>query len=107
MNSAGLFRDAFTSTTMSPPGSRRRDLISPVPVTPVGLAVPLVAGFHLVRWVFVVPSLLPVLVGIEYVARRVPHARVLTAIVAFAPMVLWEFSKSPGGFPRSTVRSSA
>lgn len=70
-----------------------------IPVTPVGLAFPLVAGFHLVRWVFVLPGLLPVLVGIEYVARRVPHARVLTAIVAFAPMVAWEFSKSPGGFP--------
>ncbi len=68
-------------------------------VTPVGLAFPLVAGFHLVRWVFVLPGLLPVLVGIEYVARRVPHARVLTAIVAFAPMVLWELSTSPGGFP--------
>jgi hypothetical protein len=43
--------------------------------------------------------LLVVLVGLEYVARRAPHARVLTTIVAFAPMVLWELSKSPGGFP--------
>lgn len=69
-----------------------------IPVTPVGLAFPLVAGFHLVRWAFVLPGLLPVLVGIEYVARRAPNARVLTAIVAFAPMVLWELSKTPGGF---------
>jgi hypothetical protein len=71
----------------------------PIPVTPVELAFPLVAGFHLVRWAFVLPGLLAVLVGIEYVARRAPHARVLTAIVAFAPMVLWELSKTPGGFP--------
>jgi hypothetical protein len=68
------------------------------PVTPVEL-VPLVAGFLLVRWIFVLPGLLAVLVGLEYVARRASHARVLTAIVAFAPMVLWELSKSPGGFP--------
>jgi hypothetical protein len=69
-----------------------------ITVTPVEL-VPLVAGFLLVRWIFVLPGLLAVLVGLEYVARRAPHARVLTAIVAFAPMVLWELSKSPGGFP--------
>ncbi|HVA85484.1 MAG TPA: hypothetical protein VNF73_04085, partial [Candidatus Saccharimonadales bacterium] len=71
-----------------------------VPVTPVE-PVPLVvvvAGFLLVRWIFVLPGLVPVLVGLEYVARRAPHARVLTAIVAFAPMVWWELSQSPGGF---------
>ena len=67
-------------------------------VTPVEL-VPLVAGFLLVRWIFVLPGLLVVLVGLEYVARRAPHARLLTAFVAFGPMVLWELSKSPGGFP--------
>jgi hypothetical protein len=70
-----------------------------IPVTPVELAFPLVAGFHLVRWAFVLPGLLAVLVGLEYVARRAPHVRVLTAIVAFAPMVLWELTKSPGNFP--------
>ena len=66
------------------------------PVTPVELVM-LAAVFLLVRWIFVLPGLLPVLVGIEYVARRAPHARLLTAIVAFAPMVLWELlSQSPG-----------
>ena len=70
-----------------------------ITVTPVELVL-LVAGFLLVRWIFVLPGLLLVLVGLEFVARRAPHARVLTAIVAFAPMVLWELlSKSPGGFP--------
>jgi hypothetical protein len=69
-----------------------------ISVTPLEL-VPLAAGFYLVRWIFVLPGLLAVLVGLEYVARRAPHSRVLTAIVAFAPMVLWELSKSPGGFP--------
>ena len=72
------------------------------PETPVE-GVPLVvvaAVFLLVRWIYVLPGLLPVLVGIEYVARRAPHARVLTAIIAFAPMVLWELLlKSPGDFP--------
>jgi len=63
---------------------------APIPETPVE-GVPLlvvVAGFLLVRWIYVLPGLLPVLVGLEYVARRAPHARVLTAIVAFAPMAL-------------------
>lgn len=69
-----------------------------ISVTPVVL-VPLAAAFYLVRWIFVLPGLLLVLVGLEYVARRAPHARFLTAIVAFAPMVLWEMTKSPGGFP--------
>ncbi len=71
------------------------------PVTPVEL-VPLAAGFYLVRWIFVLPGLLPVLIGLEYVARRSPHARLLTAIVGFAPMVLWELTKSPGDFPSET-----
>lgn len=74
---------------------------APIPETPVE-GVPLVvviAGFLLVRWIYVLPGLLPVLVGLEYVARRAPHARVLTASVAFAPMVWWELLlKSPGGF---------
>ena len=72
---------------------------STMPVTPVELAFPLVAGFHLVRWAFVLPGLLPVLVGLEYITRRVAHARVLTAIVAFAPMGFWELTKTPGDFP--------
>ena len=73
-----------------------------IPETPVE-GVPLlvvVAVFLLVRWIFVLPGLLPVLVSIEYVARRAPHAHVLTAIVAFAPMVLWELTQSSGGFSR-------
>jgi hypothetical protein len=68
---------------------------TPPPVTPVQLVL-LVAIVVLVRWVFVLPGLLLVLVGLEYVARRAPHARVLTAIVAFAPMVLWELTQSSG-----------
>jgi len=72
------------------------------PETPVeGMPLVLFAAlFFLVRWIYVLPGLLPVLAGIEYVARRAPHARVLTAIIAFAPMVLWELLlKSPGVFP--------
>lgn len=72
------------------------------PETPVeGLPFVLYAAvFLLVRWLYALPGLLAVLVGIEYVARRAPHARVLTAIVAFAPMVLWELLlTSPGDFP--------
>ena len=42
------------------------------------------------------PGLLLVLVGIEFVARRAPHARVLTAIVACAPMVWWQVTQSSG-----------
>ena len=74
------------------------------PETPIEPVPPVVwvAAFVLVRWIFVLPGLLPVLVGLEYVARRAPHARVLTAIVAFAPMVLWELTKSRGGFPSET-----
>lgn len=66
-----------------------------IPLNPAELLAR-VALFLLVRWIYVLPGLLPVLVGIEYVARRAPHARVLTAIVAFAPMVLWEATQSSG-----------
>ena len=68
-----------------------------IPVTPAEL-LPRVVVFVLVRWIFVLPGLLAVLVGIEYVARRAPHARVLTAVVAFAPMVWWALTQSSGGF---------
>jgi hypothetical protein len=64
-----------------------------IPLAPVEL-VATVTVFILFRWIFVLPGMLPVLVGLEYVARRAPHARVLTAIVAFAPMVLWELTQS-------------
>lgn len=67
-------------------------------VTPVELVL-LVTAYVLVRWIFVLPGVLLVLVGIEFVARRSPHARVLTAVVAFAPMVLWELTNSPRDFP--------
>ncbi len=69
-----------------------------IPETPVE-GVPLmvvVAAFLLVRWIFVLAGLLLVLVGIEYVARRTPHARVLTAVVAFAPMIWWQLTQSSG-----------
>ncbi len=71
-----------------------------IPETPIEPVPPVVwvAVLLLVRWIFVLPGLLLVLVGLEYVACRAPHARVLTAIVAFAPMVWWELSQSPGGF---------
>jgi hypothetical protein len=68
------------------------------PVTPPE-AVLLMAVFLLVRWLYVLPGLVVVLIGIEYVARRAPHARVLTAIVAFTPMVWWELMQSSGAFP--------
>jgi hypothetical protein len=68
---------------------------APPPVTPVELVL-LVVVFVLVRWIVVLPGLLLVLVGLEYVARRAPQARVLTAIVAFAPMVWWELTQSSG-----------
>jgi len=76
-------------------------VVAGVPDAPVTLVelVLLVAAFVLVRWIFVLPGLLVVLVGIEYVARRAPHARVLTGVVAFAPMVLWELTNTPGPFP--------
>jgi hypothetical protein len=66
---------------------------SPPPLPPAQLLL-VVTVFVLVRWVFVLPGLLLVLVGLEYVARRAPYARVLTAVVAFAPMVLWELTQS-------------
>ena len=72
------------------------------PETPVeGMPFVLFAAvFLLVRWIYVLPGLLLVLVGLEYIARRAPHARVLTALVAFGPMVVWELLlKSPGDFP--------
>jgi hypothetical protein len=67
-------------------------------VTPVELVL-LVSAYVLIRWVFVLPALLAVLAGIEWVARRIPHARILTTVVAFAPMVLWELTNTPGPFP--------
>jgi hypothetical protein len=67
----------------------------PGTTTPVELVL-FAATFYLVRWICVLPGLLTVLVGIEYVARRVPHARVLTALVASAPMVWWELTQSSG-----------
>ena len=66
---------------------------SPPPLPPLQLVL-VATAFLLVRWLFVLPGLLLVLVGIEYVARRVPHARVLTLIVAFAPMVWWEVAQA-------------
>ena len=67
----------------------------PPGLAPVELVLVL-AAFLLVRWIFVLPGLLLVLVGIEFVARRAPHARVLTAIVACAPMVWWQVTQSSG-----------
>ncbi len=74
---------------------------APPPATPVQFVL-LAAVFYLVRWIYVLPGLLPVLVGLEYLARRAPHSRVLTAIVAFAPMVFWELAESPGDVPSVT-----
>jgi hypothetical protein len=68
---------------------------SPPPVSP-GQLVLLMVVFVLVRWIVVLPGLLLVLVGIEFIARRAPHARVLTAIVACAPMVWWQLTQSSG-----------
>lgn len=72
-----------------------RGIVSGAPTGPVEAWL-LMPVFLLVRWIYVLPGLLPVLVGIEYVARRAPHARVLTAIVASAPMVWWELTQSLG-----------
>lgn len=66
---------------------------SPLPLPPAQFVL-MATAFLLVRWLVVLPGLLLVLVGLEYAARRVPHARVLTLIVAFAPMVLWELTQS-------------
>jgi len=65
------------------------------PMPPVQFVL-VAAVFLLVRWLFVLPGLLLVLVGIEYVARRVAKARLLTAIVALTPMVWWELTQSSG-----------
>jgi hypothetical protein len=67
-------------------------------VTPAE-AVPLAAGWILGRWVVVLPVLLPALAGLDYAAGRTAHPRVLAAIVAFAPMVLWELTMAQGGSP--------
>ena len=37
---------------------------------------------------FLLPAMLPVLVGLDYICRRVPQPRVLIAVVAFAPMAV-------------------
>jgi hypothetical protein len=58
--------------------------------------LPLGAVFLLVRWLFVLPGLLLVLVGIEYGARRIPHARLMTAVVAFTPMAWWQLTQASG-----------
>jgi hypothetical protein len=93
---AALVLLAFEVVTLAGGAAQTIVTGATIPVTPVEL-VTLVTAFIVVRWIFVLPGLLPVLVGIEYVARRVPHARALSAIVAFAPMLLWELlSQSPG-----------
>jgi hypothetical protein len=93
---AALVLLAFEVVTLAGGAAQTIVTGATIPVTPVELVL-VATVFILVRWLFVLPGLLPVLVGIEYVARRAPHARVLTAIVAFAPMVLWEvLSQSPG-----------
>ena len=74
----------------------------PPSLSPVELVLVMVV-FLLVRWIVVLPGLLLVLVGIEYVARRVPHARVLTAIVACAPMVWWQLTQASGDTSGFTV----
>jgi len=68
---------------------------TPPPVSPIELVLVAVV-FYLIRWIVVLPGLLLVLAGIEVAARRVPHARLLTAIVAFAPMVWWQLTQSSG-----------
>jgi hypothetical protein len=69
-----------------------------IPVSPVELMALLVT-FLLIRWIFVLPGLVAVLIGLEFITRRTAHARVMTVIVALAPMVIWELTKSPGDFP--------
>jgi hypothetical protein len=68
---------------------------TPVPLTPVELLL-LAAAFALVRWVVVLPLLLPVLVALELVGRRISHARVLTAVVAVLPIAFWQVTQSSG-----------
>jgi hypothetical protein len=53
-----------------------------------------VAVFILARWILVLPVLLPVLIGLEYVNRRVSHARVLTTIVGLVPAALWALTQA-------------
>ena len=67
---------------------------APPPLPPVQMVL-VVTVFVMVRWIFVLPGVLLVLVGIECVARRAPHIRILTMIVALSPMVLWELTQ-PG-----------
>jgi hypothetical protein len=67
-------------------------------VTPAE-GVPLAAAWILSRWVVVLPILLPALAVLDFAARRVARPRVLAAIVAFAPMVLWELTMSQGDVP--------
>lgn len=64
-------------------------------------------AFLLIRWLFVLPGLLVVLVGIELVARRVPHARVLALAVALVPMAWWQLTQSGGGSENVRVDTSA
>ncbi len=93
---ASLVLLAFEVVTLAAGAAQTIVTGATIPMTPVELLA-LVTVFILIRWIFVLPGMLPVLVGLEYVARHARHARVLTAIVAFAPMVLWELlSKSPG-----------
>ena len=75
----------------------------PPPTLPPAQMVLLVAVFLLVRWLFVLPGLLVVLVGLEYVTRRVPHGRIVTGIVAFSPMVLWQLTQSGDTSGQSAV----
>lgn len=72
-----------------------------LPMTPVDLVLYGVA-FYLIRWLVLLPGLLPLLIGIELVARRAPQPRLLTAVVAFAPMVWWELAQSSGDVPSTT-----
>ena len=90
---ASLALLAFEVVTLAAGAAQTIVTGATIPMTPVDLVL-LVTVFVLVRWIFVLPGLLPVLVGLEYVARRTPHARFLTAIVAFSPMVLWELTQS-------------
>lgn len=72
-----------------------RMIVAAAPAGPVEAWL-LMPAFLLVRWIFVLPGLLPVLIAIEYVARRAPQARVLTGIVAFVPMAWWQLTQSSG-----------
>ena len=54
------------------------------------------ALFLLVRWLFVLPGLLLVLVGLEFVTRRTGFARAIFLLVALVPMIWWELTQSSG-----------